>query len=63
MSNKSKYAQKFDKGERMYGPGCCAHKVSDAQIAAAKERARKAGHFERIDARQHYVTLRDLGMI
>jgi hypothetical protein len=43
---KSKYAEKRDGGNQMYGPGCCAHKVTDAQVAAGKERARARGHFD-----------------
>lgn len=35
----SKYAKKVAEGNQMYGPGCCAHKVTPAQIAAAKKRA------------------------
>jgi hypothetical protein len=27
----------------MYGPGCCAHTVTDAQIAAGRRRAREQG--------------------
>jgi len=53
--SKSHYAQKRDSGQQMYGPGCCAHKVTDAQIQRAKDAARSRGHFEpvyapRIDA-------------
>jgi hypothetical protein len=40
----SPYAKKVQRGEQMYGPGCCAHKVTDAQIAAARKRAREEGH-------------------
>lgn len=38
---KSRYATKRDSGQMMYGPGCCAHTVTDAQIAAAKRNARE----------------------
>jgi hypothetical protein len=46
---KSKYAQKRDGGQQMYGPGCCAHKITDAQIANAKDRARRNGHFDYVN--------------
>ena len=43
MSNtKSRYAAKRDAGQQMYGPGCCAHKITDAQVRAAKDRAERA---------------------
>lgn len=45
-TTKSKYAQKRDGGQQMYGPGCCAHKIMDSQIATAKDRARRNGHFD-----------------
>jgi hypothetical protein len=41
---KSRYAAKKEQGDMMYGPGCCAHTVSAAQVAAAKQRARSEGH-------------------
>lgn len=44
-NTKSRYATKRDQGQQMYGPGCCAHKVTDSQINAAKDRARDRGHF------------------
>ena len=40
---KSHYAAKRDRGDMMYGPGCCAHKVTSQQIAAAKQKAREEG--------------------
>lgn len=42
---KSHYAQKIERGEQMYGPGCCAHKVTAGQIQAAKTEAHRRGHF------------------
>lgn len=41
----SKYAKKVSSGHQMYGPGCCAHTVSNSQIAKRKEEARARGHF------------------
>lgn len=46
MAHKSKYAEKRESGRMMYGPGCCAHKVTNAQVSASIERARKRGHFD-----------------
>lgn len=40
---KSKYSEKKARGNQMYGPGCCAHTITSAQITAAKDAARKAG--------------------
>lgn len=42
---KSSYAMKKSRGNMMYGPGCCAHTITAAQIQAAKEEARKNGHY------------------
>lgn len=36
---KSKYSRKVKAGQQMYGPGCCAHKISPEKIAAAKRGA------------------------
>lgn len=41
---KSKYAEKRDRGDQMYGPGCCAHKVTLSQVNAAKDAAKASGH-------------------
>lgn len=38
MSQQSKYATKRESGKMMYGPGCCANKMSDGQLASAKAR-------------------------
>lgn len=38
-SGQSRYKEKQMRGEQMYGPGCCAHKLTAAQIDAAKRRA------------------------
>lgn len=43
----SHYAKKRASGNMMYGPGCCAHTVTQSQIEAAKKRARERGHFEK----------------
>ena len=38
----SKYAQKRSRPESMmYGPGCCAHAVTAAQVERAKTEARR----------------------
>lgn len=42
---KSRYATKLMSGKMMYGPGCCGHTRSPAQVEAAKEEARRNGHF------------------
>ena len=39
------YAAKQARGNQMYGPGCCAHKITSHQVQAAKEKAYKRGHF------------------
>ncbi len=44
-SGQSPYGKKRASGNMMYGPGCCAHKVSPEQIAKAKQAARERGHF------------------
>lgn len=41
----SKYSKKVASGHQMYGPGCCAHTVSLAQINKRKDEARARGHF------------------
>lgn len=35
-AGKSKYAQKVRSGNQMYGPGCCAHKISRERVLVAK---------------------------
>lgn len=45
QKNESKYAKKRASGRQMYGPGCCTHKVTSAQVERAAEAARQAGHF------------------
>ncbi len=48
MSQKqSHYAEKRARGNQMYGPGCCAHKISEDRVAAARERARRNGAYDR----------------
>jgi hypothetical protein len=42
---KSGYAAKLAIGNQMYGPGCCAHKVTDTQVAKVKALAKERGHF------------------
>lgn len=41
-SHKSKYAAKKEAGNQMYGPGCCAHSVTQPQLNAARARAKLA---------------------
>lgn len=41
---KSKYATKKERGNMMYGPGCCAHGISQAQMDRTRENARLSGH-------------------
>ena len=43
---KSSYAAKREQNNMMYGPGCCAHKVTPQQIAAARQRAREEGRLK-----------------
>jgi hypothetical protein len=45
MARRSKYGEKREAGNQMYGPGCCAHKVTDSQVQKAREAAEKRGHF------------------
>jgi hypothetical protein len=60
----SRYAKKVAAGNQMYGPGCCAHRITDAQMAARRNEARIRGHFDNKPMRiDRYVTLADLGMI
>ena len=44
---KSRYKEKFDNGNQMYGPGCCAHKVTPAQVDKVKRDADARGHFRK----------------
>lgn len=49
VKGKSRYAKKFRNGNQMYGPGCCAHSITQAQVDAAKrdaELARRAASYE-----------------
>lgn len=39
--HKSKYAAKKESGRQMYGPGCCAHRITAAQIAAHRRSDRR----------------------
>jgi hypothetical protein len=39
----STYAKKPD---RMYGKGCCAHKVTDERLRANRKAVRESGHLE-----------------
>lgn len=41
----SKYGKKRASGKMMYGPGCCAHHISQAEVDKARQRAQAAGHF------------------
>ena len=38
------YAAKRESGNMMYGPGCCAHSVTQAQMNAARAQAAARGH-------------------
>lgn len=38
--HKSRYAAKKESGNQMYGPGCCGHKITASQVAAAKAKVR-----------------------
>ena len=52
MAKKSQYAAKRESGQQMYGPGCCAHKVTPAEIERARQRAQERGHFARTRVRE-----------
>jgi hypothetical protein len=39
----SRYALKVKAGNQMYGPGCCPHKRSDAEMQALRSRLRASG--------------------
>lgn len=36
--HKSAYAEKKARGNQMYGPGCCAHRISLTQLADNRRR-------------------------
>lgn len=38
MSQQSHYATKRETSKMMYGPGCCANKMPDGQLASGKAR-------------------------
>jgi hypothetical protein len=42
----SKYAKKVAEGKQMYGPNCCGHKRTPAQIAAGRKRAIEEGRLQ-----------------
>lgn len=42
---KSRYAEKKESGKQMYGPGCCAHSITMAQIEKRKAECRRDQHF------------------
>lgn len=44
---KSKYATKRDGGKQMYGPGCCGHKYTMAQLDAKRAAVRASGHLSK----------------
>jgi hypothetical protein len=44
-SQESKYAKKRTSNKMMYGPGCCAHTVTDTDVRRAKEEARRNGTY------------------
>lgn len=37
----SPYAQKVAAGNQMYGPGCCAHKLTQERMEAIRRRAKE----------------------
>lgn len=37
----SKYAQKVARGGQMYGPGCCAHKLTQERMDAIRKRVKE----------------------
>ncbi len=37
-ANRSHYAEKRESGKMMYGPGCCANKLTDGNVTSAKAR-------------------------
>lgn len=39
-TKKSKYAEKIALKNQMYGPGCCAHKLTRQQMDAIQQRKR-----------------------
>lgn len=39
-TSKSKYAEKVATKSQMYGPGCCAHKLTRQQMDAIQQRKR-----------------------
>lgn len=39
--HKSRYAEKRQSGRMMYGPGCCGHSVTPAQLMANRRRVAK----------------------
>lgn len=42
---KSRYAQKKDGGNQMYGPGCCGHKLTQKQVEDVKAKVREQRHW------------------
>jgi hypothetical protein len=57
-SKRSKYAEKVAAGNQMYGPGCCAHKVTYAQVEARKLEAYRSGHGQ-VDPRKAQEAFED----
>lgn len=43
-NSESRYAAKLARGRQMYGPGCCANKVTDEQVRKTRLRAIAEGH-------------------
>ena len=37
----SDYAKKVARGEQMYGPGCCAHKLTEERMEAIRKRVKE----------------------
>lgn len=53
-TGKSRYKTKQEAGNQLYGPGCCAHTVSEQQVRKAKENARYNGTYRE----SYYVSRR-----
>jgi hypothetical protein len=45
QAKQSHYQEKLKAGKQLYGPGCCANKLSDAEVNRAKSNAQAREHF------------------
>jgi len=68
MSVRSQYTEKRESGKMMYGPGCCANKITDAQVSNAKSRRMQEWQAEgnwlmvqNMRGRQEYPTNQGVG--